>query len=158
MCFVPQRRAIFRHLKFQKVVRHFQLKTCFPPQRRANFHVSAKQLYLRTRRFTEPTFRHSRPTNHWKNIRDFPNISHDSIFFLVTLLSSDSASLLCFSFVHIVGNSTSKLHSTNLKFNYMCYFSIVEEPSFRSVICGGGLKSHPRELWVFKTEKKIRSK
>ena len=151
MCFVLQRRAIFRHVKFQKVVRHFQLKLRFPPQRRANFHVSAKQLYLRTRRFTEPTFRHSRPTNHWKNIHDFPNISRDCIFFLVPLLSSDSASLLCFSSVHIVGNSTSKLPSINLKFKYMCYFSIVEEPSFRSVICGGALTPHPRELWVFKT-------
>ena len=60
--------------------------------------------YLRTRHFTEPTFRPSRPTNHWKNkaLRDFPNISRVWIFFLLTfaqlyLLSSDSTSLLCFS-------------------------------------------------------------
>ena len=59
--------------------------------------------YLRTRRFTEPTFRPSQPTNHWKNkaIRDFPNISRVWIFLLtfaqLYLLSSDSTSLLCFS-------------------------------------------------------------
>ena len=66
--------------------------------------ISPLNRYLRTRRFTEPTFRPSRPTNHWKNtaIRDLPNISRLWIFFLPTfaqlyLLSSDSTSLLCFS-------------------------------------------------------------
>ncbi len=62
---------------------------------------------LRTRRFSEPTFGPSRPTNHWKNtaIRDVPNISRGCIFFLLIcahlrLLSSDSTSLLCFSSFH----------------------------------------------------------
>ena len=55
--------------------------------------------------------RSSRPTNHWKNtgIRNFPNTSHECIFFLLTfahlyLLSSDSTSLLCFSSFHIAGS------------------------------------------------------
>ena len=43
--------------------------------------------YLRTRRFSEPTFRTSGTTNHWKNtaIRDVPNIFRAWTFFLVTL-------------------------------------------------------------------------
>ena len=52
------------------------------------FSISRLNSYLRTRRFTKPTFRPSRPTNHWKNtaFRNFPNISHTCIFFLLTLL------------------------------------------------------------------------
>ena len=42
---------------------------------------------LRTRRFSEPTFRPSGATNHWKNtvFRDFPTFSRICIFFLLTL-------------------------------------------------------------------------
>ena len=155
MCFAPQRRAFFRHLKCQKwsalgvfstfwlghvlrattvctfstsqlpkVVRpwcvlyiltwgcasrhngvhffdiwsaksgpilwcfvHFDLEMCFAPQRRAIFHVSHLPICLRTRRFSEPTFRPSGTTNHWKNTvnRDFPTFSRICIFFLLTL-------------------------------------------------------------------------
>ena len=69
------------------------------------FFLSALSSYLRTRRFTEPTFRPSQHThtNPRKNtaFRDFPNISRLLIFFLLIfvqlhLLSSDSTSLLCF--------------------------------------------------------------
>ena len=100
---------------------------CFAPRRRAIF-MSLLKSYLRTRRFSNPTFRTSGTTNHWKNtaIRDFPNIFRACIFFLVTLLacwssfywlswrvdllSTDLNSLrLCFSTVHIVGSWTSKL-------------------------------------------------
>ena len=91
------------------------------------FFISPLNSYLRTRRFTEPTFRPTRHTNHWKNtaFRDFPNISRVCIFFLLTFAqlyllssdstsllcfsSSDSTSLLCFSTLHIVGSFTSKL-------------------------------------------------
>ena len=43
--------------------------------------------YLRTRRFSEATFRTSETTNHWKNtaIRDVPNISRTCTCFLLTL-------------------------------------------------------------------------
>ena len=41
MCFAPQRRALFRHLNFQKWSEagfvHFDLEMCFAPQRRALF-------------------------------------------------------------------------------------------------------------------------
>ena len=71
---------------------HFHLEMCFAPQRRAIFHLSSGS-WLRTRRFSEPTFRPSGATNHWKNTvnRDFPTFSRISIFFLLTL------SLLLFS-------------------------------------------------------------
>ena len=90
------------------------------------FFISHLASWLRTGRFSEPTFRPSGATNHWKNtvIRDFPTFSHTWIFFLLTLslfdlLSSSSllfsdSSHLCFSSVHIVGSLTSKLPSINV--------------------------------------------
>ena len=64
---------------------HFDFKMCFAPQRRAIFHFSAQQLPPHPP-LSEPTFRPSPPTNHWKNTacRDFPNISRLLIFFLLT--------------------------------------------------------------------------
>ena len=55
--------------------------------------ISHLASWLRTRRFSEPTFRPSWATNHWKNtvFRDFPTFSRICIFFLLTL------SLLLFS-------------------------------------------------------------
>ena len=87
------------------------------------FFITHLASWLRTRRFSEPTFRPSGATNHWKNtvFRDFPTFSRICIFFLSfsfssTLLSSNlpllsASSLLCFSSVHIVGSLTSKLPS-----------------------------------------------
>ena len=79
--------------------------------------------WLRTRRFSEPTFRPSGASNHRKNtvFRDFPTFSRICVFFLLTLsllwsslfyssLLSDS-SHPCFSSVHIVGSLTSKFPS-----------------------------------------------
>ena len=87
------------------------------------FFISHLASWLRTRRFSEPTFRPSGATNHWKNtvFRDFPTFSRICIFFLLTLSLLWSAlfyssllsasSHLCFSSVHIVGSLTSKLPS-----------------------------------------------
>ena len=57
--------------------------------------ISHLARWLRTRRFSEPTFRPSGATNHWKNtvFRDFPTFSRICIFFLLifsllTLLTS----------------------------------------------------------------------
>ena len=82
------------------------------------FFISHLASWLRTRRFSEPTFRPSGATNHWKN-------SESRLFYLFArlhLLSSDSfssdlsllsgSSLLCVSSVHIVGSLASKLPST----------------------------------------------
>ena len=129
MCFAPQRRALFRHLNFQKwseagVFCTFSLRNvlraatactfstsqvpkvvrtwcvlciltwkCASRHNGVQFFISPLASWLRTRRFSEPTFRPSGATNHWKNIvnRDFPTFSRISIFFLLTL------SLLLFS-------------------------------------------------------------
>ena len=58
-----------------------------------HFFISHLASWLRTRRFSEPTFRPSGATNHWPNtvFRDFPTFSRICIFFLLTL------SLLIFS-------------------------------------------------------------
>ena len=71
---------------------HFDLEMCFAPQRRAIFHLSSGQLAPHPP-LSEPTFRPSGATNHWKNTvnRDFPTFSRICIFFLLTL------SLLLFS-------------------------------------------------------------
>ena len=98
--------------KLPKVLRNvcfFSILTCKCASRHSGvpFFLSALSSCLRTRRFSEPTFRPSRHTKPRKNtaFRDFPNISRRCMFFmffLVTfaqlyLLSSASTSLLCFS-------------------------------------------------------------
>ena len=128
MCFAPQWRALFRHRNFQKWSEHGVLCTCWLTNvlratTACTFHSHLAR-WLRTRPFSEPTFRSSGATNHWKNtvFRDFPTFSRICIFFLLTLsllwsalfyssLLSASAQL-CFSSVHIVGSLTSKLPST----------------------------------------------
>ena len=74
------------------------------------FFVSHLARWFRTRRPSEPTFRPSGATNHWKNsmFRDFPTFSRICIFFLLTL---SLFFLLTLSSVHIVGSLTSKLPS-----------------------------------------------
>ena len=61
--------------------------------------ISHLASWLRTRRFSEPTFRPSGAPNHWKNtvFRDFPTFSRICIFFLLTL-SLLILSLLIFLF------------------------------------------------------------
>ena len=51
------------------------------------FLISYLASWLRTRRFSEPTFRPSGATNHWKNtvFHDFPTFSRTWIFFLLRL-------------------------------------------------------------------------
>ena len=130
MCFVPQRRALFPHLNFQKssdteVFCAFWLGN-------VQFFISHLASWLRARRFSEPTFRPSGAPNHWKNtvFRDFPTFSRICIFFLLTLLSSNlsllsASSLLCFSSVHIVGSLTSKLPSMIMYLYYIILYYII---------------------------------
>ena len=131
MCFAPQRRALFRHLNFQKwsengvfctfwlgnvlrattactfstsqlpkVVREWCVLyiltwKCASRHNGVQLFISHLASWLRTRRFSEPTFRLPGATNHWKNtvFRDFPTFSRTCIFFLLifsllTLLTS----------------------------------------------------------------------
>ena len=100
MCFAPQRRALFRHLNFQKRSRSSSVLSiltwkCASRHNGVHFFMSHLASWLRTRRFSEPTFRPSGATNHWKNTvnRDFPIFSRIYLFFLLifsllTLLTS----------------------------------------------------------------------
>ena len=134
ICFAPQRRALFRHLNFQKCSEpvsfwHFPLRNmlrattactfstsqlpkvlrgwgvlyiltwkCASRHNGVQFFISHLASWLRTRRFSEPTFRPSGATNHCKNavFRDFPTFSRTCIFFLLTL-SLLWSSLFCSS-------------------------------------------------------------
>ena len=84
------------------------------------FFISHLASWLRTRRFSEPTFRPSGAPNHWKN-----SVSRLSYLFAhLHLLSSDLFSSdsfhLCFSTVHIVGSFTSKLPSIIIHICVIC--------------------------------------
>ena len=90
MCFAQQRRA--------KVVRtpgvlYILIWKCASRHNGVQFFIAPVASWLRTRRFSEPTFRPSGATNHWKNtvFRDFPTFSRICIFCPLTL------SLLIFS-------------------------------------------------------------
>ena len=93
MCFAPQRRALFRHLNSKSGPRPSVFNTF--DFNGVQLFISHLASWLRTRRFSEPTFRPSGATNHWKNtvFRDFPTFSRICIFFLLifsllTLLTS----------------------------------------------------------------------
>ena len=103
-------------------VLHILTCKCASRHNGVQFLISHLASWLRTRRFSEPTFRPSGATNHRKNtvLREFPTFSRICIFFLLTLSSTllssnlsllSASALLCFSSVHIVGSLTSKLPS-----------------------------------------------
>ena len=78
--------------ELQKVLRHCQFFSIFTSKcafchSGVPFFACLRNSHLRTRRFSEPTFRTAGTTNHWKNtaIRDVPNIFRACTFFLVTL-------------------------------------------------------------------------
>ena len=119
----------FSTSQLRKVVRtwcvlHILTSKCASRHNGVQFFIAHLASWLRTRRFSEPTFRPSGATNHWKNtvFRDCPTFSRICIFFLPDSFSSDllssnlpllsASALLCFSSVHIVGSLTSKLPST----------------------------------------------
>ena len=93
-----------------------------------HFFMSHLASWLRTRRFSEPTFRPSGATNHWKNTvnRDFPIFSRIYLFFLLifsllTLFTSafqlsilSEVSLLNFlrQLHHTTSTTTAALHHT----------------------------------------------
>ena len=90
MCFAPQRRALFRHLNLvlrSCGVLNILTWKCASRHNGVQFFISHVASWLRTRRSSEPTFRPSGATYHWKNtaFRDFPTFSRICIFFLLTL-------------------------------------------------------------------------
>ena len=102
--------------KVDRTCRAFNISTskCGSRHKGVHFFTSHLASWLRTRRFSEPTFRPSGATSHWKNtmVPDFPTFFARLDLLLSSLLFSDS-SHLCFSSVHIVGSLTSKLPSSS---------------------------------------------
>ena len=109
ICFSPQRRAIFEHRNVQNgsapvVFSTFWLTNMLRATAACHFSPVCQNSYLRTRRFSEATFRTSATTNHWKNtaIRDFTNIFRacwTPCYWLCTpvdLLAPDSTHMLIF--------------------------------------------------------------
>ena len=93
------------------------------------FLISHLTTRLHTRRFSEPTFRPSRATKHWKNtvFCDFSLFSRTWIFFLLTLSLLIVSFLwllspLLFPSVHTVRSLTSKLPS--IMHTYICIYNI----------------------------------
>ena len=169
MCFAPQRRALFRHLNFQKwsdtgvlcafwlrnVLRattactfstsqlpkvartwcalHILTSKCASRHNGVHFFISHLARWIRTRRFSEPTFQPSGATNHWINtvFRGFSTFSRTWIFFLLLFslllfslllfLFSLTLSISAFSSVHFVGSLTSKLPSINYSCSSFCW-------------------------------------
>ena len=122
---------------------HFTCK-CASRHNRVQFFISHLASWLRTRRFSEPTFRPSGATNHWKK-HSVSRLSYlfahlhllSSYSFSSTLLSSNlsllsASSLLCFSSVHIVGSLTSKLPSAIIYIYIYGAAAIILNPSFSS--------------------------
>ena len=65
VCFAPQRRALFWHRRL--CVLCMLTWKCASRHNGVQFFISHLTTWLRTRRFSEPTFRPSGATNHWKN-------------------------------------------------------------------------------------------
>ena len=96
----------FSTLKLPKVVRtwcvlYILTSKCASRHNGVQFFISHLANGLRTRRFSEPTFRPSGATNHLKNtaFRDFPTFSRTCLFFLLTL-SLLWSSLFCSSLLY----------------------------------------------------------
>ena len=92
--------------------------TCALRHNSVQFFISHLTRCLRTRRFSEPTFRPSGATNHWKNtvLLDCPTFSRTCIFFLWTL------SLLWLS---LFFSSSSSSSSSSLPFPSLLFSSLL---------------------------------
>ena len=95
---------------------------CFAPQRACNFFISHLASWLRTRRFSEPTFSTLRSLKSLENtvFCDFPTFSRICIFFLLTL-SLLSSALFC-----------SSLLSAS---SHLCFFICPSKTSFDDYYC-----------------------
>ena len=104
MCFAPQRRALF-DISTSKVLREWCVlyiltSKCASCHNGVQFFISDLARWLRTRRFSKPTFRPSGATNHWKTewfATCLPFRAPASSFFGLFLFSDLLAASLLFS-------------------------------------------------------------
>ena len=109
-----------------------------------HFFMSHLASWLRTRRFSEPTFRPSGATNHWKNTvnRDFPIFSRIYLFFLLIF---SLLTLFTSAFQLSILSEVSLLNFLRL-YIYIYTWPVLEPHNFRSLwIFGCGPKNH---FWV----------
>ena len=114
------------------------------------FFISHLASWLRTRRVSEPTFRPSGATNHWKNSVSrlsylFAHLHFFSDFFSDDVLSSNfsllsASALLCFSSVHTVGSLTSKFPSIIITFitffTFITFITVITVVIIIIINCG----------------------
>ena len=117
----PQRRAIYGHLNFKKWSEHavfcpfWPIYTCAWRHSSVRFLISALSTWLRTRRFSKPTFQLSGTANHLKKhsafgtfltfraiVSSFFWLSHNCNFFLLTLLLCSAFQLSILSEVSLL--------------------------------------------------------
>ena len=126
-CFAPQRRALFRHLNFQKWSEHavfctFWLPNVLRATTACKLFISHLARWLRTRRFSDATFRSSRATNHLEKhyvsrlsylFAHLDLLSSETFSFLIFFLLLFSSLTLPISAFHLsmVGSLTSKFPS-----------------------------------------------
>ena len=112
--------ALFPHLIFQKrsengvFCNYIFTSKCASRHNGVQFFICHLASYLRTRRCSEPTFRPSGATNHWKkhSVSRLSYLSRTCIFSLRTFSISELLpSWPAFSSLHIVGSLASKLPS-----------------------------------------------
>ena len=183
MCFAPQRRALFRHRNFQKwsdigvfctfwlpnvlrattactfstsqlpkVVRSSSVLSiltwkCASRHNGVHFFMSHLASWLRTRRFSEPTFRPSGAPNHWKNTvnRDFPIFSRIYLFFLLIL---SLLTLLTSAFQQSILSEVSLLNFLRL---WLCIIIIIYDSNFFTLLYSAEVPASTRrcnERWL----------
>ena len=130
VCFAPQRRALFRHLNFQKcsetqVFCTFWLANVLRATTACKFSSliwpagsapAALASLLSTLRSPKPLEKHSvsRLSDLFSHLHLLSSYSFSSTLLSSNLSLLSATSLLCFSSVHIVGSLTSKLPSINV--------------------------------------------
>ena len=130
MCFAPQRRALFRHLNFQKwseplAFLTFWLRNVLRATTACNFLSLIRPGVSAPRRFSEPTFQPSEATSHWKtHWINFSTFSRTCIFFLLTL-SLLWSSLFCSSLFYSFPFCSSIFYSSLLSdSSHLCFSSV----------------------------------
>ena len=130
-----QRCALFRHLNFQKCsgpgALHILTWKRASRHNGVQFFISYLARWLRTRCFSEPIFRPSGATNHWKTQRfttflpfRAPASSCFWLFLFSDLLSSDSFSSLIFSLLTLSPLWSSLFYSLLFDSSHRCFSSV----------------------------------
>ena len=138
MCFAPQRRALFRHLNFQKCSEHqvfctFWLGNVLRATTACNFSSllslagsapAALASLLSTLQSHKSLEKHSvsRLSYLFTHLHLLSSYSFSSTLLSSNLSLLSASSLLCFSSVHIVGSLTSKLPSMIYIYTYRCIY------------------------------------